>query len=232
MQRLFTMLVLAAVLAGCGGAPPTPYAGFAVPWGEGDRAEYDVVRGGVIEGTSVFTAERKGEGYVLSSETILGTLKDTTRVAVDKSLKPAQATHQVTGMGKYDVTLASRYEKGKLYIQAKTAEGDKSATLDVPPDAYDNDQLLTTLRALPLAEGYVLTFTNMASGNPVKTEVKVVGTERLDVPAGTYTAYKVELNFGQGKHYVWYDVNQPHHFVKYENPDVQRVFVLTKVGTP
>jgi hypothetical protein len=90
------------------------------------------------------------------------------------------------------------------------------------------------VRALPLAEGYRFTYTNIvgASATALKTTVNVVGKEKIDAPAGSFTTYKVELNFGQASNLAWYDVDKPHHLVRYENTPAKQWLVLTKVGTP
>lgn len=240
MRHLLLVILAALLVAGCGAsATATPTAapaptGPAAPWGAGDRAEYSIESNGTALGSLVFTTERKDDGHVIKTETSAGAVTDVSNVRVDKDLKPIGNTRQVTGAGKADFTLMTVYDKGKLSIQAKTADGDKTATINVPADSWDNDQSLVSIRALPLADGYSFTYTNVvgASAAVVKTTITVVGRETVTVPAGSFTAYKVEMDFGQGKNLAWYDVKAPHHIVKYENVPAKQVIVLTKVGTP
>ncbi len=239
MRRLtlvFCVILVFLAATGCGASSPTiaPGVSVAVPWGQGDRAEYTIEANGTPLGSLVFTTQRKDDGHIITTETAVGAVRDVSSVRVDRELRPIGATRQVTGAGKSDFTLMTVYDKGKLTIQAKTADGDKAATINVPPDAWDNDQCLVRIRAMPLADGYTYRYTNVvgASATAVKTTVTVLGREKVEVPAGSFTAYKVELDFGQGKNISWYDVNAPHHIVKYENTPIKQVIVLTKVGTP
>lgn len=235
MRNLALAILIVLLVASCGATPtPTPAAKLTVPWGAGDRAEYSIQMDGKTLGTLVFTTQSRENGYVLTTETKAGAVTDVSNVRVDKSLTPIGNTRQVSGAGKADFTLMAVYDKGKLTIQAKTADGDKSATVDAPADSWDNDQSLVSIRALPLAEGYQFTYTNVvgASASMVKTKVIVLGQEKVDVPAGSFSTYKVELDFGQGKNYAWYDANKPHHLVQYENTPAKQIIVLTKVGTP
>jgi tRNA splicing ligase len=236
MKYLILVMLALALVVGCGASAPTPTpaAKLVVPWGAGDRAEYTIEMDGKTLGALVFTTQRKDDGYVVMTETSAGEVKDVSNVRVDKDLKPIGNTRQITGAGKADFTLMTVYDKGKLTIQAKTADGDKSATIDAPADSWDNDQSLVSIRALPLAEGYQFTYTNIvgASATALKTKITVLSKEQVTVPAGSFTAYKVEMDFGQGKNYAWYDVNPPHHIVKYENSPAKQIIVLTKVGTP
>ena len=66
------------------------------------------------------------------------------------------------------------------------------------------------LAALPLAEGYTATFRNFdVRGQKVKLkQLKVAGTEKVTVPAGTFDALKLEVTSAEGegdKTTVWVD---------------------------
>jgi hypothetical protein len=234
MNKLLIFFIAALLLVGCGAAAtPTPSAAIASPWGAGERAEYSLQAGGKEIGTMVFSVTNKDDGYIISTEATVGSVKQTTQVRVDKSLNPIADTQQLTGTGKTDYTLMKVYDKGKLSFQARTADGDKAVTVNYPAGVWDNDQLLEAIRALPLADGYSRTLTVFAgTTTPINTTIKVVGQEKLDVPAGTYTTYKVSLNFGSSTHYAWYDINKPYTMIQYENTTAQQTDVLTKVGAP
>jgi ATP-dependent protease HslVU (ClpYQ) peptidase subunit len=233
LQRIVPLILAAMLLAGCGAtATPAPAMTLTPPWTAAERAEYSIARAGQIEGTIVFTTTSKDGGYVLATETRLGPVTDITQVRVDKDLKPIGATHELTGAGQADAAIMTVYDKGKATLQAKTADGTKAGSVDIPANTWDNDQVVMSLRALPLAEGYTKTMTINATGNVIKTDITVASKEQVQTPAGSYTAYKVVLSFGSAQQTFWYDVNKPYTLVKFENPAVQRVFLLTKVGTP
>lgn len=232
-MRKLIVICLALLVVGCGAtATPTPPAKASYPWGAGDRAEYTIEGNGQPIGSLVFTTAAKETGYVLTTETTIGAVKDVSNVKVDNDLKPIGATRQLTGAGQSDFTLMTIYDKGKLTIQAKTSAGDKAASIDVPADAWDNDQLLMSIRSLPLSDTYVYTLTNVVGANAslIKTQLTVVGKETISVAAGSFTAFKVEMSFGQSKQYIWVDASKPHHVVRYENGDAKQVISLTKVS--
>jgi hypothetical protein len=58
-----------------------------------------------------------------------------------------------------------------------------------------------TIGCLPLADGYSATFRNfdIQSQEETLVHVKVVGLERVTVPAGTFDSYKVELTSANGR---------------------------------
>ena len=66
------------------------------------------------------------------------------------------------------------------------------------------------IAALPLADGYSLNFRNfdVQKQKPQIKQLKVVGTESVTVPAGTFNAYKVEIQDTENdadKQTVWID---------------------------
>jgi uncharacterized protein (DUF302 family) len=97
--------------------------------------------------------------------------------------------------------------------------------IDVPPNAIENDQLLMTLRALPFAEGYEGKLTTVVGQNVAKidTTVRIRGREQVTVPAGSFEAWKVELDFGQAKQQAWYQAGAPNNLVQYDNGTTKMV---------
>ena len=66
------------------------------------------------------------------------------------------------------------------------------------------------IASLPLADGYSLSFRNfdVQKQKPQIKQLKVVGSESVTVPAGTFDAYKVEIRRGDNeadKQTVWID---------------------------
>jgi hypothetical protein len=102
-----------------------------------------------------------------------------------------------------------------------------TASIDVPSNALDNDQLLMTLRALPFAQGYAADYVTVVAQNAlrVNTTIAVVGTETIEVPAGSYEAWHVELQAGQSTQNAWYQVDAPHMLVQYDNGANRMVLV-------
>jgi phosphoribosylcarboxyaminoimidazole (NCAIR) mutase len=56
------------------------------------------------------------------------------------------------------------------------------------------------ITCLPLAEGYSATFRNfdLQQMKPKVQQLKVAGSEKVTVPAGSFEAYKVEITSAEG----------------------------------
>jgi dipeptidyl aminopeptidase/acylaminoacyl peptidase len=91
--------------------------------------------------------------------------------------------------------------------QAKSIEGDPGGALFA-----DGAGTYEVIASLPLADGYSLSFRNydVMKQKPQMKQLKVLGSESITVPAGTFDAYKVEILAADNdadKQTVWIDKN-------------------------
>jgi dipeptidyl aminopeptidase/acylaminoacyl peptidase len=134
----------------------------------------------------------EGDTWVMTetAETPLGLATDRTVLARDTLSLRSRSISQ--GPMNVDFTV----KDGKIVGQMKM--NDSSRPIDVPlegdlfADGPGSHRMLSTL---PIAEGYSTTFRSFdIRQQKVKaTELKVVGSEAVTVPAGTFDAYTVEL---------------------------------------
>ena len=101
----------------------------------------------------------------------------------------------------------------------------------IPDDAYDNDEVLFLLRAIPFEVGYSATYTNVvpAAGLTPKATITVVGEEEVEAPFGSFNCYKLEISVLGTTQYLWYGVDSSHYLVKAEVEGI--VMLLTEVSS-
>jgi dipeptidyl aminopeptidase/acylaminoacyl peptidase len=133
-----------------------------------------------------------------------------------------------------DIVDVSTIEKGSLLLKRRSIQqGPVSIEVDVkgnkmvgtmtvngqakPIDAdmggvlfADGAGAFEVIGALPLAEGYTIGFRNfdLQKQKPELKQLKVVGTESVTIPAGTFNAYKIEIVNTENdadKQVVWID---------------------------
>ena len=118
-----------------------------------------------------------------------------------------------------EIADTSTIEKGSLLLKSRhIKQGQMSIDIDVTPDKLSGSMTMNgqakpidvnpggtlfadgagsydVIAALPLADGYSLSFRNfdLMSQKPQMKQLKVVGSESVTVPAGTFDAYKVEI---------------------------------------
>jgi len=152
------------------------------------------------------------------------------KARVDDNLKPAGTTREVTGAGAADFTLMTVYSSGKLSIEAKTAQGSKATTIDVPADSWDNDQSALYHPCLALDRELHDNVHHCCRRNAgvAKTQLAVLGKEQVAVPAGSFSTYKVQMSVDQQKIYAWYDAAIPHHLIKVRDPTSKTTAAMSR----
>jgi hypothetical protein len=109
------------------------------------------------------------------------------------------------------VTIEMDVTPGKL--SGATTMNGQAKPIDVDPGGAlfaDGAGTFEVIASLPLADGYTLSFRNfdVQKQKPQIKQLKVLGTESVTVPAGTFDAYKVEIvatDNEADKQTVWID---------------------------
>jgi dipeptidyl aminopeptidase/acylaminoacyl peptidase len=119
----------------------------------------------------------------------VSTIEKGTLVVNKRTIKQGPAT--------IDVTFAGNKATGNLNLNGQ----DRPISADLGGPVFaDAAASELTIGALPLAEGYATTFRNfdVRKQKEKLLQLKVVGSESVTVPAGTFDTYKVELNSADG----------------------------------
>ncbi|NLG51579.1 MAG: DUF3108 domain-containing protein [Chloroflexi bacterium] len=221
--RIAGLLVVVALLLGCRGAASGNGATLelgAAPWQAGDTANYVWLdQSGTEVGTAqVSFAEQEG-AWVISQTDNIGTAQQVAEVRVDAETLEPLGEHKTIQAPNTEIEINTTYQDNEVDIQAIVNGEEQSASMDVPEGALDNDQLLMTLRALPFAEGYEAQVPVLVTQSALKVDltVTVQGQEEIEVPAGTFNTWRVEISTNQGDQSVWYQVDAPHNLVQYDN---------------
>lgn len=257
MKKIGIIIVLIAVagliLAACGSdteleqepeaeTQPEPVSGIVadVPWSDSGSSRHTIeFTGYVIQnyegsdiGTVALTITRLDDIYMLKQWYVFGDYVGLVTIANVRAdnLKPLAGGITMPDAIYTPVVTYSYEEEGKLKIDIDTQEGNRHEVIDVPEDAYDDNELVFLLRAIPFEIGYTTNFTNVIAASAQKhvVTVTVVGEEELQVPAGSFDTYKIELTMAGDKKYLWYGKDEPHYLVKLD--DGASVILLKDIG--
>ena len=208
------------------------------PWVDGEEMQFDIkFPAGYKIGTACYrvnAGETNGQKIWRLATLLFTTAQHSSRVEVEAaSFKPIHCWWKINVIGEVDVT----YFPG--YAEMKLAEKDEVQKIDLPGVVYDNEEVIQLLRRLPLASDYKTTlhiFTGLGGGNIVPMQTEVTRQEKVEVPAGTFDCYKVELSLaGQMKQTLWYSTDAHHYLVKFEGKGVIGVLAAVtqrKAGEP
>jgi len=234
MKRLLMPLAIAFtlcfILIGCAPAPGEAITVSAIPWPDEEEISY------IIQdqeentiGSGNLTVAREGESYILGQYWEAGEVKQTISIKVaSDDLKPIRGNQTIVSpQGEFKIN--ATYSDSRLKIEAETPEGNQTVEIDVPEDAYDNDEVLFLFRALPFEEGYQAAYTNVVASAAQKPTVTitVIGKEQVEIPAELFDCWKLEFNAAGQKIYMWYSIDSPHYLVKYDNG--QSIILLQEI---
>lgn len=244
------LLVAASVLAACDGASPsgdTEPVVAQIPFAPGERLVYAIRNAeGTRIGTGTLSVVEQG-GHLALRQSYEETAPppgmppstDAGAVEVDaKTLEPLAGSRQIarrTGtqapVDGYTWTYGE--SNGKDVLRANAIKHDEKPSLKgitLRDHYYDNESSLWLWRTLAFAEGYDKFY---VSANAVEQQQHTVNLsirqrETVEVPAGTFEAWRLLFRNGRAVRTAWVNVNAPHEVVKWDNGEV--VFLLELSG--
>jgi hypothetical protein len=234
-------VVLAGCLlltAGCGGdenadiSTGGPVLG-EIPWRDGETAVYRVLDGdeeigsaglsigcngasGALAGTCVFAQAFEFPDRDITDEVLA--------VADVATLKPRRVTRTVDGPdGKR--TWEATYDGSAVTVEQADENDERTDELDVPQDHYDTWTDLFLWRTLDFSEGYEGKYTGVVTADFSKPDVitialKVTGLEEVSVPAGTFSAWRLEIRSGGRTQKAWIADNAERTLLRYDNTEI------------
>lgn len=251
--RLLAVLLLVpslvVALVGCTVAAPSvkPAEVFAAaPWRAGERHEYRLRNSTGDEiGRGVLTTKQEGDRLVLEqvyteAKTPAGAqpVRDQIALTVDaKTLRPllgARETSSRDASGKAQTTRTSwtyRADGDRLRLATRVERAGArpdERELVVRSHAYDNEASLWLWRGIAFAEGYDQAYLSV---NPFERRqqpvtLRVPQREQVEVPAGTFDAWRILLRNGRAVRTAWMRSSPPHQVVRWDNGEV--IFELVR----
>ena len=189
------------------------------PWVDGEELRFDLKTAGGLKCGSVTTTVNAGETngqklWLLGVHSLVGlTSESFIRAEVEaQTLRPLRSRWQ----GNWDRHIDTLYVRNGAEMRVRGAAEAKHAQL--PGAVYDDYEIFQLIRRLPLATNYSVSLfsgdLNASSGDRsrVAYKLRVVGIEKVQVPAGTYECFKVEVSPNIT---YWYSTDSHRYAVKF-----------------
>ncbi|RYD61032.1 MAG: DUF3108 domain-containing protein, partial [Verrucomicrobiaceae bacterium] len=115
--------------------------------------------------------------------------------------------------------VTATYQEGA--VELKTVGQAESKTVPVDGPVYDNEQAMHLMRRLPLEVGYKTTLqivSSLGGGRQIPIAIEVKAKETVQVPAGTWEAFKVELSLVSQT--FWFSADEKRYPVKFQGGGV------------
>lgn len=198
----------------------------SIPWGDHEEAHYRLVDSdGSEAGSGILRIDREDGRFRLSQTYTDDSNSDESDVLVEAdTLKPLSVRREIRRDGDTEEVEA---EYGPTEVKIRS--GDRQSFLSLPEHFYDNESALFVWRTIAFREGLVLRhhtiLTNRRDSAVVTLEV--AGREQVEVPAGTFQAWRLEIRSGSIRQAAWYADDERRHLLKYDNS--RQVFLLEEM---
>lgn len=229
---LLLALVLGAILlAACtlseeDSLPPQDIV-VSIPWQVGEESSYAIMDDDKEAGTGVLRIDQENGQLRLSQHYQSPEFDDSSSVLVDaQTLKPIEGERVISsenGVLRIDV----RYSDGTAEIERTVTEQGKEEDrridrLEVPEHAYDTGASLFLWRTIPMQVDYRAAYRSMATAVVGKSQqnkvtLRVVRQETVEVPAGTFQAWRVEVRAPGVRQTAWYAADTTRGLLKYDS---------------
>lgn len=228
--RLVPLLTLvAATLVACGpsaAAPKVSAVVALVPFRDGERLTYTIREDwGAGTARGVLTVRRDGERLRLeqryeqtSPPAGAQANSDASAVLVGATdLHPVEMTRTVEGRDASHAYRAAYAADGKS-VEIAT-DGGKPKSLPLGEVFYDNESALWLWRTLALGEGYRERYISIDAVARTRQTVDllVTGRQTVEVPAGKFEAWRLQVRSGRATRVAWINVEAPHEIVQWDN---------------
>jgi len=208
----------------------------SIPWKAGEETSYTILdRDDKVLGSGVLRIDQEDGKLRLSQHYQNPDFDDSSSVLVDaETLKPSEGERVITskdGVLRVEV----HYFSGIAEIERTATEAGKQEErrvdrLDVPEHAYDTGASLFLWRTIPMQVDYRAAYRSMATAVVGKSQenkvtLRVLRQEPVEVPAGEFQAWRVEVRAPGGvEQTAWYAADETRRLVKYDNGE--NTFVL------
>jgi hypothetical protein len=171
-------------------------------------------------GYEVITLEKTDAGFLVVDHTnLMPRMQQVTEVAIgaDGAMTSVKQRGEMMGKEmKIDVTYGAGKATGSATTPGAGGMETKDVAADVPAGVVDDNVLLPLLPGVAWQPGLVVKVPVFASGRSEVLDVtlRVVGTERVEVPAGTFDAYKVMVEGMKSPMVLYIHTGLPHRVLK------------------
>jgi Protein of unknown function (DUF3108) len=199
-----------------------------VPWSDGEVSTYELEDDdGDSAGEGTLSVVAQGGESVLAQDFFdEGGNSDCWRLTAGaEDVKPVEVTREIVRVEDDDedrVEITVNYAGD--FVESVFSAGDDSRTeeADLPENAYDSLSEVFLVRTLDFQDGLEVAWNSVFAARPDGLDIEsdpvifeVVGQESIEVPAGEFETWRIEIRggFGQSRT-AWVAVEPPHQLVR------------------
>jgi len=220
------LLALAAVGCEAGSSLTSNDIVSTIPWEVPEVRHYRVLDDEDEEvGTLDMSIEEQGPGNVRLTQYFdfpeAGFINEAVVIADAGTLEPLNTSFDIEGPDG-NLSCDASYTGAEVVVDRRGEDGERTDDLDVPAFAYDSWSDLFLWRTIAFSPGYDERYTDILACTLDRTQkigvgLEVVDEEEVTVPAGTFEAWKLEIDSGGANQRAWFAKDDVLTLVKYDN---------------
>lgn len=195
-----------------------------IPWADEEHADYVLLKenGEDDLGNGTLSVERQGNEFEFRSEFANDEASDSSVMHVDaQTLKPHTIRREIHDKADVQILDATYNTKDKVLEIVQTIDGKRlprPERLD-REHYYDNETSVFLWRTIKFRKDYQAYYYSILAnqgGEEQLLKLEVVGKEEIEVPAGTFNAWRLEISTPGGRQIAWYTDTPEHTLVRYD----------------
>ncbi len=192
------------------------------PWEAPEEARYRLMDGDEVKGSAIFRIEIQDGKVRFTQEFESEEFSDEVEAVADSETMRPRSIERVVdgpeGARRWQV----EYQGGSVLVVQRTEDDDRRDEITVPTRSYDSWTDVFLWRTIDFREGYEATYADVLSATLAKPQVisqslKVTGKETVEVPAGTFETWRLEIRSPDGTQRAWYADTETRPLVRYDN---------------
>lgn len=193
-----------------------------IPWTAPEEARYRLMDGDDEKGTGVLRIEREDGSFRFSQEFESEEFRDSVVAVADAETMQPRSVERVIegpdGSRRWEVT----YAAGTATVVQRTEDDERRDELNTPARSYDSWTDIFLWRTVEFREGHEATYVDVLTADLAKPQlisqtIRVARKETVEVPAGEYDTWRVEISSDDGGQTVWYADTPGRELVRYDN---------------
>ncbi len=193
-----------------------------IPWEAPEEARYRLMDGDEVRGSAILRIEVRDGKVIFTQEFESEEFSDEVEAVADSETMRPRTVERVVdgpeGARRWQV----EYLDGSALVVQRTEDDDRRDEITVPTRSYDSWTDVFLWRTIDFREGYEATYADVLSATLAKPQVisqslKVTGKETVEVPAGTFETWRLEIRSPDGTQRAWYADTETRPLIRYDN---------------
>jgi hypothetical protein len=194
----------------------------SIPWTAPEEARYRLMDGDEVKGSGVLRIEARDGKFSFTQEFENDEFRnEAVAVTDDETMQPQSVQYVIEGpegTRRWQV----QYGSGIADVLQHADDDERRDEIAVPAGSYDSWTDIFLWRTIDFREGFEATYSDVLSATLSKPQVisqtlKVTGQQTVNVPAGTFETWRLEIRSSDGKQKAWYADTKTRPLVRYDN---------------